>query len=198
MRAVVWDRDVGDDPAAFLTAHDRMPATDRDTLSPEVQAEVEALRANLRKQDSLKDGIELGTVADPDAAQVKLDQALGAAAGALHDQANAPVRGAYAAGEAHRWWVNNSVGSPTDFGTRGPTANYTHAGTRPPEADALLRNFVHTDARQVLPNYFRRSARRIAFARRFGPEGEGLEGMFREAAEAGARPEEIALNAAPD
>jgi hypothetical protein len=191
VRAIVWDRDVGNDPAAFLTAHDRMPAAGRDTLSPDVRAKVEALRANLRKQDSLKDGIELGTVADPDAAQAKIDQ-LGTAAGAIHDQVNAPVRDAYAAGEAHRWWVNNSVGSPTEFGTRGPTANYTHARTLPPEADTLLRNFVHTDPRQVLPNYFQRSARRISFAKRFGPEGEGLEGMFREAAEAGARPEEIA------
>jgi hypothetical protein len=48
-----------------------------------------------------------------------------------------------------------------------------------------------TDPRQAIPEYLTHSAKRIAYAERFGPDGSGLTDIFSRAAEGGARGEDI-------
>ncbi len=179
----MFDSEVGGDPVKLLEAHDRLAKTVRDGLPQETQNGIAKLRANLRAQDKLDP-------ADPAIASA-LDTLRNEAAD-LHDQHSGAVGDAFAADAAREWWLHKATGNPTDFTHRGPNASYTAGRVLPPEADQLLRDYRLTDPRQVLTRYFQSGARKIAFAERFGANGEKLDAAFRRAADQGANPEDIA------
>lgn len=189
LHAHMFDQDVGDDPAKLLAAHDRLPKDVAGTLPQNIQDGITTLRKNLREQDQLQAAVP--PPAEPAAAQARIAQ-LQAEAAALHDGLQAPVRDLYARTAASDWWSRINTGDPTDFDTRGPSSAYTTARVLPPEADRIMRNYMVSDPTSVIPRYFQNSARRVAFANRFGPGGQKLDALLRQATDGGARGEDIA------
>lgn len=188
LHGVMFDQDVGDDPAKLLAAHDRLPKDVTSGLDPDVQDGVTALRANLKAQDKLRDGVEAGTATPADTA--KLTQ-LQTEAADLHDQLHDPVRDLYAETAAHDWFNRINTGDPNSYDTRGPNASYTAKRVLPPEADTIMRNYMVNDPTVALPRYFQQSARKVAFADRFGKNGAYIEQMMKQATAGGVRGEDI-------
>lgn len=130
LHRTIFEKDVGDDPAKLLAAHDRMPKDIRDGLAPDVQDGIKDLRANLKQQDRLQSAVDDGTHKDPVAAKAELDQ-LKTDAAKLHDDLHDPVRGLYAQTAANDWFTRINNGDPADFDTRGPTASYMRGEIAP-------------------------------------------------------------------
>jgi hypothetical protein len=189
LHKVIFEKDVGDDPAKLLEAHDRLPGDVRHNLDPDVQDAIEALRKNLKEQDKLQTGINNKVSADPGADQAKIDQ-LAADAADLHDQIHDPVRDLYATTAAKSWFDRINDGDPTDFDTRGPNASYINKRVLPPEADTIMRDYMINDPTLALPAYFQHSARKVAFAERFGANGAKLDALIHQATEGRARGED--------
>jgi Large polyvalent protein-associated domain 1 len=135
----------------------------RDELSPEVLKKVDQLRSN---------------PFTPQAAQ-------------LHAEITPELRDAYARVSADHYANKKMLGGPLDYGTKGPAGSYLKGRVLPPEADQLLKDYYLTDPRTAVPMYFQQSARRIAYARRFGPASEKLEGALQGALNNGADPLDI-------
>jgi Large polyvalent protein-associated domain 1 len=185
----MFDTDVGADPEKLLAAHDRLPGDVTAGFSPEVQVGVKALRKNLREQDQLQAGMSRD--ADPAASQTRINE-LQTQASSLHDALHDPLRNLYARTAAAEWWHRINTGDPTDFDTRGPSSAYATARVLPPEADRVLRGYMVTDPTVAIPRYFQSSARRVAFANRFGASGSKLDALLGQATQGGARGEDIA------
>lgn len=188
LHRVIFEQAVGDDPAKLLAAHDRLPKEVRDNLPPQVQNDVVDLRANLKQQDRLRDG--LAQSADPAADQDAIDR-LQDEARDLHDAIHDEVRDAYATHAAREWWLSINEGDPTDFDTRGPNAGYLNKRVLPPETDTIMRDYMVSDPTVALPRYFQQSARKVAFNKRFGVNGTKLDTLLRGASDAGARGEDV-------
>ena len=190
----MFDKAVGDDPSKLLAAYDAMHSDDQARAAaadPDLEARVKALRANLAKQDHIQTALDEGTHANPAQARADLDR-LRAEAGDLHDQLKDPLGDAHSQGEASRWWLHEVAGGPAEFDRRGPNASYTRERVLPPEADKLLRDYMHTDIASVLPHYFQQSARKVAYTKRFGQSGGEIDNAMDMAADNGSRPEDIA------
>jgi hypothetical protein len=187
LHSLMFDKDVGDDPEKLLAAHDRLTEPTRDTLDPETQANMQALRRNLKSQDKLTSRIETAADGDKPALQAKLD-ALKSDAGDLHDASKDQVQKAYAKAAAQHWFTRINAGDPTDFDTRGPNSSYTQGRKLPPEADEIMRDYMVNRPTEAIPAYFQASARKVAFAKRFG----NLDELMEVASHGGARMEDIA------
>jgi hypothetical protein len=88
-------------------------------------------------------------------------------------------------GAADSWLTNITVGHPTSFETHGPAGSHLQARVLPPEADDILRDYLVKDPHAMIPAYASQINRRIAYMRRFGRGGRGIEDALRAAAEAG-------------
>jgi hypothetical protein len=193
LHAFMFEKEVGGDPAKLLAAHDRMPEDVRDRLPANVQDAVRDLRKNLKAQEVERAAI----AADPTHPTAKLDQ-LTAEAADLHDQLHDPLRDEFASNAANTWWTRINVGDPTDFDTRGPSAAYLRTRSLPPEADTIMREYMVNDPTLALPRYFHQSARKVAYAERFGaptesaPGGAGLDALLKRASDGGAHKADIA------
>jgi hypothetical protein len=109
----------------------------------------------------------------------------------LHAEITPELRDVYARVSADHYANKVMLGGPLDYGTKGPTGSYLKGRVLPPEADELLKDYMVSDPRKWVPMYFQQSARRIAYAKRFGPGGEKLEGALQTALDHGADPVDI-------
>jgi hypothetical protein len=66
-------------------------------------------------------------------------------------------------------------GGLADFDTGAPTGKFLQARILPPEADLIMRDYMHTDPLVAIPGYLHSVARRAAYADLFGPNGERLQ-----------------------
>ena len=173
----------------LLAAHDRMPKDVQGRLPQNVQDGMAALRKNLREQDAIQQRLDNGTSKNPAADAARRTQ-LETEAADLHDQNKDFVGDVVARTAARDWFTRINNGDPTDFATRGPNANYIQGRVLPPEADKIMREFMVNDPTVALPRYFQASARKVAFAERFGAAGEKLERLIDEATAGGARGED--------
>jgi hypothetical protein len=191
LHSIMFDSEVGDDPEKLLEAHDRLPKDVREGMPQDVRDGMAALRKNLKDQDKLTAQIETAPGEDKPALQTKLDQLKGDAAD-LHENFHEQVRDIYAHNAANDWFTRINAGDPTDFDTRGPNAAYLNKRVLPPEADEIMRDYMVNDPTEALPSYFQSSARKIAFAKRFGVGGKHLDDLLTQASDGGARGEDIA------
>lgn len=189
LHTLMFEKDVGDDPAKLLEAHGRLPGDVRDALPQDVRDAMGVLKKNLREHDRLRDGLDNGTSADPVKDDARL-AVLRQEAGDLHDAHAGAVRDAYAQHAAENWFDRINSGDPADFDTRGPNASFTNGRVLPPEADTIMRDYMVNDPTVALPRYFQQSARKVAFNEMFGPGGRELDDLIRQATAGGARGED--------
>jgi hypothetical protein len=191
MHRLIFDDDVGPpghDPAALLEAFQALDKNTRKGLSPDVQAAMRRLRKLNADLGILRSG--LASSPDPDLDRNQMAQ-IEAEMSQLAEQHHDTIREAYAIDEADNWFSRVNVGGPTDFDTKGPRAGYLKARVLPPEADRIMREFMITDPREAIPSYLMASARKTAYARRFGPTGTDLEDRLKAAGDAGAHGADI-------
>jgi hypothetical protein len=183
----VYDRDVTT-REDMLDAHKALKFPGR--LPSDIQTKIDALRQNERQVRALTRERDKLNPTNDAARIAAIDREIAArapVADALHAEVEPHIRTAFATEAANDWASRIVVGDPTDYETKGPESSYTKGRVLPPEADKLLAKWYLTDPREVIPEYFRQSARRIAYAKRF----KDIEAQFTEAMQYGARGEDI-------
>lgn len=201
LHRLMFDKDVGtpgSDPQTMLDWWNNM-GREKANTSQALRDNMGQLKANLQRQKDitteLNDPAAMRTPAQ-DAALRKelqdLQQNAKQLAAGSHDKLgdfNAEIA-------ARNWYTRIVTGSPDDFEVVGPSGNYLNHRVLPPEADALMYDYMVTDLKQLIPHYLDASARRVAYAEAFGPKGEILEQIIRDATDAGARePDNAAMRA---
>jgi hypothetical protein len=111
----------------------------------------------------------------------------------LHIAVEPDIRDAYAGEAAHDWSNRIIMGDPTEYDTTGPASTYAKGRVLTESAEKNLGKWMITDPRQAIPEYFTHSAKRIAYAERYGLEADsgGLEAILQRAVDGGARGEDI-------
>lgn len=85
------------------------------------------------------------------------------------------VRDNWARTRAEAWLGRITSAAEYDFDAHSPDNTYTKSRELPPEADKLLERFYVQNPIEAVQTYISQSARRIAYAERFGPKGEKLK-----------------------
>ena len=159
----------GDDPAKLLEKWTSMPrATRALATDPDLPGQMTELRKNLQRQAE----IEANPMPTPsETAELKTLQG---EAKQLATDAHDALRDHVADINGDHWWANLTGGALADFDTAAPSGKYLQARVLPPEADTIMRNWMDQDPMSAIPQYFHNVARRVAYAERFGPQGEKL------------------------
>ena len=184
LHSLMFDRELGapgSDPEALMEKWTTLSKADQKAQpnGPEDQFTLEGhmneLKANLKRQGEINEQLQAGP--DP-ALEAELAQRR-AEATTMAEAAHPLLRDHTAQLAANNWLSRIMAGGTHDFDTTGPTGKYLQARTLPPEADQLMRPFMRTDPADALPNYFHSAARRIAYAERFGANGEDLDAIMK-------------------
>jgi hypothetical protein len=199
----VYDRDVTT-RAEMLEKYSDLHAHTKDGVPDPVKSDIEQLRRGDRElvrigreRAGLEQGIADGTSKNPAADQARIaaiqarTAALIAEGDRLHAAVEPEIKKAYSTEAAHDWSNRIVVGDPTEYDTTGPASTYTKGRVLTEHADEILGKWMVNDPRQAIPMYFQQSARRIAYAERFGADGQKLRDIFNQAEEGGARGEDI-------
>lgn len=170
---LMFDREMGvpgADPAALLEKWTSLSKTDRDLAeNPDLASQMQTLRQNLTRQR------EIEANPAPTAAERAELARLQAEVRQLAQDAHDPLGDHIAALNADNWHARMMKGGHADFDALGPSGKYLNARTLPPEADTIMKDYMHTNTADVIPNYINAVARRTAYAERFGPQGEILD-----------------------
>jgi hypothetical protein len=185
MHQLMFDKDVGapgDNPGRLLERWMQLTKAERALADPSIPTAMKALRKNLRQQAEVKEQLK----ANPgDAAlQAKLD-ALEDEARQLAEDNHELVRDHVAMLAAEDWAHRIIAGDPLEFEKLGPSGRFLNRRVLPPEADQIMREFMHVDPRVALPRYFDSTSRRLAWAKAFGKESEFLTDQIKKAEVAG-------------
>jgi hypothetical protein len=103
----------------------------------------------------------------------------------IHDEHVTHIRDQIAHYEAQNWWDRIAKGDPLDFATMGPDSRFTKGRTLPPEADQIMRDWMHKDMLTSFPNYAHGVARKIAFTELFGADGRATQNAIDKAVDHG-------------
>jgi hypothetical protein len=191
LHRLIFDENVGapgSDPTTLIEAFDNLDKNTRKGLSPDTLKAMRRMKRLAGDLGVLRSG--LASSPDPDADRSKMAQ-IEAEMSQLAEDHHDTVREAYATDAADNWFARVNVGGPTDYDTKGPRSGFTKERVLPPEADRIMRNFLLTSPTRVIPDYFMSSARKTAYARRFGPDSADLEDRFKLAGDAGAHGADI-------
>jgi len=91
-------------------------------------------------------------------------------------------------------WQNRLLyGSEWEYDRSTPADDYTKGRDLPPEADAIMGDFMVADPIDAVMQYMQKSSRRLSFVRRFGLEGEKYTKVFTDLAAARVHPEDVDL-----
>ena len=184
LHANMFDTELGDpgsDPTALLEKWTTLSKADRENEPRGGSGELLALtghmnelRRNLCRQAEIEAELFSGPnpVLEAEHEQLKLE------AQQIAEEAHPMLRDHTSALEANGWLARLMAGGMHDFDTVGPSGKYLKTRVLPPEADQIMREFMRTSPTDALPNYFHAAARRIAFAERFGANGEDLDAMM--------------------
>lgn len=94
---------------------------------------------------------------------------------ALIDDLLPEVRALWARDRADAWLFKIKSAADYDFDAHSPDSDYTESRELPIETDKIMEDFYTQDPVETILNYLAKSARRIAYAERFGPKGQVLE-----------------------
>ena len=188
---IVYDADVNERGGVNA---DEIMLVIRDRISPEnrtpeiVQGYTDILKKQ-RQIRAIEAKIEAG---DKDAAAgAKEIKALEAEIQQIAQDITAAVRKAFSEEAARDWQRNISLGSPTDYDTKGPTSKYTKERKLPAEADGIMKDWLASDPIESIVGYLQASSRRAEYVKRAGKDSATLEGLLSRAEEAGAGAIEI-------
>jgi hypothetical protein len=183
---IVFTNEFGDDADALLGNDELFPRFMRlagflakkgypiDTL-PEV-------KALLRKINKLKKLAEKSDEPDEiDAKIAQLLEGLTEKLGLLIDE----VRPAFAQERAEAWLGKINLHAGEEHNAASPDSKYVKKRSLPVEADKLMEKFYLSDPVESVTNYLNASARRTAYARRFGNDGKKRKAMFQAMANEG-------------
>ncbi|CAB4120902.1 hypothetical protein UFOVP4_2 [uncultured Caudovirales phage] len=168
---LVYDRDFGDSVDAIMAQEGGLSKFAKMAKMYGVDG-ADELRALSRQINAL--GKQMATSADPDAIQAKIDELTEQLMDLMGDMYDG-VRSGFAEARAAAWLAKIKAAADYDFDAHSPDANYTKKRDLPPEADKLLENYYLQNPIESVLNYFGVSARRIAYAERFGAKGEKLD-----------------------
>jgi hypothetical protein len=185
---LIFDQNVGtpgDDPAKLLEQWTGLSKEDRQMADPGLAANMAELQKNLRQQAAIEQNPNPTPAETAQLAQLK--QQAEALAQANHDD----LRGHVSTLAANNWYGRLARGGIHDFDGTGPSGSYIKARVLPPETDQIMRDYMHTQPADALPHYFQGAARRLAFAERFGANGEDLNKLLNAAVQGGMRIEDV-------
>lgn len=111
---------------------------------------------------------------DPDAIAAKLEKLVEKQSELLGEMYDA-VRDGWSRQAAEAWMNKLTTAAEYDFDAHSPDSTYTKKRTLPPEADKILEDFYLQNPIEAVQTYLSQSARRVAYAERFGPKGEKLK-----------------------
>ena len=179
LHKLMFDREIGpagDHPEKLLDMWNGLVKEQKLAADPATQAGMKELNKNLLRQQQLDTEISGG--GDPTGAkQAELDQ-LQIDAEALAQAHHDDVGNHIATINANDWLTNLRKMYAHDWDKTGPGGNFANKRSLPPEADQIMREFMITDPLTVLPRYYESAARKIAYAERFGPNGEIREHLI--------------------
>ncbi|UUJ74515.1 peptidoglycan transglycosylase [Microcystis phage Mae-Yong1326-1] len=144
-----------------------------DLLGADAVKAIKELRALLSERKTVENDPKL-TGAQK---QAELDR-IGQEIEALTPDIHAAVRPVWTRIMAENWLHRIQVGNPSDYDTRGPDAQYVQGRKLPPEADKLLEKWLVNDPVEAVSSYFYKSARRVAYAERFGADSRELDALL--------------------
>jgi hypothetical protein len=193
----MFDTDVGppgENPDKLLERWRNLSAEDKalaEQDNPDITSGMRDLGRNLRRQKAINDQI---TQNNPPlsnaqiAALVTEHQQLQAAAEQLAAQHHNAVRDFIADTAATDWRFRIEAGYQGSFNEVGPSGNYLNHRVLPPEADEIMKDYMVTDLKTLLPSYVDKSARKIAYAERFGgDDAQGKNGVIESALRAATK-----------
>jgi hypothetical protein len=191
---VMFDQDVGapgSNPRKLIERWNQLSAEDKaladthqDQDVRDLPGQVKELRRNLARQRRLERQIEVTN--DPTKIADLQDQldALKDTASVLAENMHDAMGNFIAELGANAWRSRINIGYDTDFDSVGPSGNYLNHRVLPPEADQIMAPYMIRDVKTILGRYFESSARKTAFATRFGASGEYITEVLRRAEEA--------------
>ena len=187
LHSLMFDREMGDpgsDPAKLLEGWTNKLSVDERNMQPNgaeaqftLAGHMNELHKNLRRQAEIEQELKLPpgySKGDPAQLQAELTR-LKADAQTIAEAAHPLLRDHTATLAADNWLTRIMAGGMHDFDTTGPSGKFLQTRALPPEADQIMREFMRTNPSDALPNYFAGAARRVAFAERFGANGEDLD-----------------------
>ena len=104
---------------------------------------------------------------------------------ALARRLHEPFKDALSTIDANDWLSRIKSSGMFNFDQVSFGGKFLKPRALPPEADLLLRDFMYTSPSHVLPLYNESLARRVAYAERFGPDGEQLKSLLQGALDHG-------------
>ena len=184
LHQVMFDKDVGppgDNPVRLLERWNQLTRTERAAADKELPPAMKELGKNLRRQ------IELETIGvnNLSAAEQAELQALKDRAREIAEDNHELVRDHVANLAASDWKKRILEGDPLEFEKLGPSGRFLNARKLPPEADQIMREFMHTDPRVAIPRYIDSATRRLSWAKAFGKDSEFLQRQIDTAMNAG-------------
>lgn len=148
---------------------------------------LDGVRKLLRQINKL--GGEMKGAENPDDIQAKVDK-LSAQLGDDFGDLYSETQAAFAEQSAQDWLaaINLSAGEEKNAGA--PDNKYTKHRTLPPETDKIMEQFFLSDPAESVANYLKTSARRTAYAKRFGADGKKRDALFERMATEGVSAED--------
>ena len=108
----------------------------------------------------------------------------------IHDQHVEAFRDPLAHHEANNVYNQIAESHPLSFTTMGPDSQFTKGRVLPPEADQIMRNWMHTKVLETIPHYIGGVARKTAHHEMFGKSGQANADDIRDAIAAGMHGDE--------
>jgi hypothetical protein len=108
----------------------------------------------------------------------------------LFPELHAEVKAAYANERAEAWLGNINLVAGEEHNAPSPDSKYTKHRELPPEADKIMEKFYLADPVESVTNYLVTSARRTAYARRFGADGKRRVALFERMSKEGVTPDD--------
>jgi hypothetical protein len=194
LNQVIFDKDLGAQPDSVARLNQWWRETDASTrnsglFDPAARDAMNQTTRNLRRITAIDEELAAGgainpTTHDPTALRAERDKLVQENQD-LHDLWRDHVRDQLAGHEAENVYDAIASGSPTRFNTLGPDSKFTKGRTLPPEADQIMRNWMHTNVLDMIPSYVHGVSRKVAFTELFGQDGHGIQKAVNDAIELG-------------
>jgi len=169
---IVFDREIGDSVDALF---ENETIGKFMALGRKAGIDLKAIKAINRRISQLESQQKKSD--DPDQIAAKLEQLYEERSellGEIFDQ----VRDFFAERKAAAWLHKILSAADVDFDAASPDSSFTKRRELPPEADKIMADFYTRSPIEGMQNYFSQSARRIAYARRFGVDGKKRQQML--------------------
>jgi hypothetical protein len=188
---IVFDKEFGTDPATLRADEEAFPTFMKMSVRmAKGGADIPSLapvRAALKKLKALE--AEKAKSDDPDAIQARIDK-LSADLDEELGEMMGEVRPLYSTDRAEAWLAKINLVAGQENNAASPDSKYTKKRELPPEADKIMEQFYLSDPVESVTNYLVTSARRTAYARRFGFDGKKRMALFEAMAAEGVGPDD--------